>query len=265
MRRICIIATTMFWLLQASAQQPKEVLLLGTFHFDNPGLDVAKFENANVLSAKRQEEIHEVIQLLKAYKPDKIFVELPPEVQGKVDTAIMKYKAGKVNLKANEVFQLGYRLAKELDLSTVYAVDYRGADFPYDSLVKVCMAAKQFQLLGFMKQSIDSIEKSFNASLRTKTIKELLLEANTEKARAMQVGGYYHFLQAGDQQNHVGAYLASEWWRRNMIIYGNILKRLEPKDKRILVLFGSGHTALLHEMMKYNQQLQVIPVSSVLK
>ena len=33
------------------AQQPKpKLLLLGSFHFYNPGLDVAKFENVDALS-----------------------------------------------------------------------------------------------------------------------------------------------------------------------------------------------------------------------
>ena len=56
-----------------------KVLLLGTFHFDNPGLDIAKYESANVLTAKRQEEIKEVITRLGNFNPDKIFVEVVPE------------------------------------------------------------------------------------------------------------------------------------------------------------------------------------------
>jgi hypothetical protein len=52
--------------------------------------------------------------------------------------------------------------------------------------------------------------------------------------------------------------MASEWWRRNMIIYENILKHLTGKEKRILVLFGSSHTALLKEFMKYNPSLKLV-------
>jgi len=48
-----------------------------------------------------------------------------------------------------------------------------------------------------------------------------------------------------------------------MIIYENILKRLDGKEKTILVIFGSGHTALLKEMMKYNKNFELVPVKSI--
>ena len=56
-------------------QKPVEILLLGTFHFDNPGLDVAQFKNANILSPERQAEIRTVVEKLKKFNPDKLFIE----------------------------------------------------------------------------------------------------------------------------------------------------------------------------------------------
>lgn len=50
-----------------------------------------------------------------------------------------------------------------------------------------------------------------------------------------------------------------------MVIYENILKTLNGKEERVLVLFGSGHTALLNEMMKYNSKLELVPLANVLK
>jgi Family of unknown function (DUF5694) len=256
------------WLLLATTamtqQQKTKVMLLGCFHFDNPGLDVAKFENADVLSAKRQQEIRQVLDKLEQFKPDKIFVEVPVEMQAKLDSNLLKYKAGKLVLKATETHQLGYRLAKELNLPTLYAVDYSGADFPFDSLVNSATEAKQFNLLGFMKTSIDSIQQEFNKSLKKNTIREMLLEQNSKATVDFQVGSYFDFLVAGKEGNHVGSYLTSEWWRRNMIIYENILKRMTGKEERILVIFGSGHTALLQEMMKYNKSFELMPAGSVL-
>jgi hypothetical protein len=79
----------------------------------------------------------------------------------------------------------------------------------------------------------------------------------------LQVGAYFDFLVAGKQGNHIGSYLTSEWWRRNMIIYENILKNLNGKEEKILVIFGSGHTALLREMMKYNENFELITLKSL--
>ena len=266
MRKIFLFCSvSAFLVLSASGQESKtKVVLLGCFHFDNPGLDVAKFENANILSDKRQKEVMEIVEILKQFKPDKIFVEVPVELQGRLDSNINKYRSGQFTLRGTETHQLGYRLAKELNLSTLYAVDYRDAQFPFDSLVRSATEAKQFQLLGYMKRSIDSVQNDFNESLKKNTIRELLLNQNTDAAAEMQVGAYFDFLVAGKEGNHIGSYLTSEWWRRNMIIYENILKRLDGKEKKILVIFGSGHTALLKEMMKHNKNFELVPVRSIL-
>ena len=264
MRKIFLFCSiSAFLAVSALGQEPKtKVMLLGCFHFDNPGLDVAKFENANILSEKRQKEVLEVVEILKQFKPDKIFVEVPVELQGRLDSNIIKYKNGQFTLRGTETHQLGYRLAKELN-SPLYAVDYKDAQFPFDSLVRSATEAKQFNLLGYMKRSIDSIQNDFNESLKKNTIREILLNQNTDAVSELQVGSYFDFLVAGKEGNHVGSYLTSEWWRRNMIIYENILKRLDGKEKKILVIFGSGHTALLKEMMKYKKDFELVPLKSI--
>jgi hypothetical protein len=242
-----------------------KVLLLGTFHFANPGLDVAKYEDANILSAKRQQEVKEVVALLKKFKPDKIFIENTPTQQVKLDSLYQRFKEAKWELKQDEVYQLGFRLAKELDLPALHAVDYQDAHFPFDSLIKVLQQEKQFKLLQHIKSTIDSIQTSFNNSLKTLTIKKLLLMENAPASDRLSVGSYFQLLVAGGKNNHVGSYLASEWWRRNMIIYENILKRLSGDEKKVLIIFGSSHTALLKEFMKFNPALELVEVASVLK
>jgi len=259
-----ILASTLVLQSGFSQQQKTKVVLLGCFHFDNPGLDVAKFENANILSEKRQKEVREIVDKLKAFKPDKIFVEVPVESQSWLDSSFNNYKNGSLTLKGSETQQLGFRLAKELNHSKVYGVDYRDAEFPFDSLMKSATEAQQFNLLGYVKKTIDSVEKVFNESLKKFTIREMLLAQNTKEGNDMAVGMYFDFLVAGKEGNHVGSYLTSEWWRRNMIIYENILKRLTGKEEKILVIFGSGHTALLNEMMKFNKNLEIVQVKSVL-
>jgi len=93
--------------LTVVAQQKNEkniqVLLIGTFHFDNPGLDVAKFRDADILSPKRQREVEEATRLLKNFAPDKIFIEAVPARQPQIDSSFASYKAGKKQLGASEV------------------------------------------------------------------------------------------------------------------------------------------------------------------
>ena len=259
------IFISLFYIAIQAQQKPIKILLLGTFHFDNPGLDVAKFKDADVLSPQRQKEVTEVVEALKAFAPDKIFIESPPDGQSRIDSSVTEYRAGRMPLKGSEVHQLGYRLAKELNLPSVYGVDYRDADFPFDSLMKSAAAAGQTDIISFVQKVIDTVQKSFNEALQKSTIRQMLLRENTPEGIRMQLEFYFKLLPVGAPGNHVGSYLVSEWWRRNMVIYENILKHLTGKEERILVIFGSGHTAILNEMMKFNSNIELVPVEKVLK
>jgi hypothetical protein len=246
-------------------QSKTKVLLLGCFHFDNPGLDVAQFENANILSPVRQQEVAQILERLQQFKPDKIFVEVPVSRQAILDSNYMKYKTGNYQLGASEVHQLAFRLGATLNHPKLYAVDYTEANFPFDSLMHSAMEANQTKLLNTIKNTIDSIQQEFNGQLKTLTVSQILIGQNSEQTINKGVGFYFDLLTAGKDGNHVGSFLTSEWWRRNMIIYENILKRMTGKEEKILILFGSSHTALISEMIKYNKLLQIIPVADVLK
>jgi len=250
---------------QTTPTNETEVLLLGTFHFANQGLDVAKFEDVKILSGKRQKEVEELVMMLKKFKPDKIFVEVPATAQKMYDSLYTAYKNGTHTLTGSETQQVGFRLAKECGLASLICADYNSISFPIDSVMKVMMANKQMNMLQYFQAAIQKEQNDFNEEIKTKTITQMLVDGNTEKIYNKLAGVYYFFLKAGDKTNHAGSFLASEQWRRNIYIYENILKNLDGKEKRILILYGTTHVAMLKEMMKYNESLEIIPVNKVLK
>ena len=115
------------------------------------------------------------------------------------------------------------------------------------------------------KKTIEEVQKSFNEALQKFTIKEMLIRENSEDLMRLQHEFYVKLLPAGKPGNHIGSYLVSEWWRRNMVIYENILKQLNGNEEKIMVIFGSGHTAILNEIMKFNPTIKLVSVSEVLK
>ncbi len=250
---------------QTTVSKKTEVLLLGTFHFANPGLDVAKFEDANILSAKRQKEVEELVAKLKQFKPDKIFIEVPVSSQKRYDSLFNAYKNGAHKLSASESQQVGFRLAKECGLSTLICADFTSVSFPMDSVMKIMMANQQMDMLQYLQGTMQKEQNDFNEQLKTKTIRQILMDGNTESVYKKLAGMYYFFLKAGDKNNHAGSFLASEQWRRNMYIYGNILKNLDGKEKKILVLYGATHVAMLNEMLKYNEEMNLVMASEILK
>jgi len=132
-------------------------------------------------------------------------------------------------------------------------------------LMKSAAVAGQMNVISFVQKAIDTVQKSFNEALKKLTITQMLLRENTPEGIKMQLEFYFKLLPVGTPENHIGSYLVSEWWRRNMVIYENILKQLSGKEERILVIFGSGHTAILNEMMKFNSDIELVPVEKVLR
>lgn len=131
MRRIFLVLVVFSMSLTSRAQLSArpEILVLGTYHMSSPGRDLHNMQAGNVLSPKRQQDIAQLIELLKRFQPTKIALEAEFGSH-RVDREYSDYLAGKYTLSPNEIDQIGYRLAKELGHRAVYAVDVDG-DFPY--------------------------------------------------------------------------------------------------------------------------------------
>jgi hypothetical protein len=101
-----------------------ELLLVGVFHFQDPGQDAYKPKfSLDIKSAQRQHEVENVVEQLAEFRPTKVAVEATPDQQPRLDSLYSRYLAGTYQLGANETYQLGFRLAKRLGHSRVYAAD----------------------------------------------------------------------------------------------------------------------------------------------
>src|SRR5262245_39596019 len=140
------------WPRQSPAEQvaaPRaEVLVLGVYHMSNPGHDVFNMKADDVLAPQRQQEISQLIEVLKAFHPTKVAIEANVGSQ-RVAREYSDYLAGKYTLTGNEIDQIGYRLAKALGHKAVYPVDADG-DFPYQRLVNYAKGSgrsKEFEAI----------------------------------------------------------------------------------------------------------------------
>jgi len=254
-------------LSQPQTQAKIQVVLLGMYHLNNPGQDVAKVKVDDVLGEKRQGEIRRVVDALKAYAPEQIFTEYGTDQQARVDSLYRVYLAGGRRDKRGETDQIVFRLASELGLKPgqIFGVDGTG-DFPYDSLMKVANGAGQQALLAEMTQTITTYTNWFNTYLRDHTVGEVILALNTPEQYRWDLGGYSNVSsRVGGLDNSVGAYLTAEWYKRNIYAHSNILKRITPGTKRILVVFGASHAAVFNHLFGLSNQFEVVPLPQVLK
>jgi hypothetical protein len=243
--------------LSAAAQEaPRpEVLVLGVYHMDNPGRDIFNMKADDVLTPKRQAEIAQVVEALKKFRPTKIALE-SSVFRDRVKREYADYLAGKYTLTRNEIDQIGYRLAKELGHATVYPVDADG-DFPFQHVVNYTKASGRTKELDALQEEVGKMVQAQNAYLASHTVLETLLYMNEDAKVASDVGAYYRQAQLGEPGDWAGAELVSEWFRRNMRIYSNVMQLVQSPDDRIVVIFGAGHLGWLRHDFASNPNVRV--------
>src|SRR5207237_7669119 len=148
--------------------------VLGTDHMANPRHDVFNVQADDVLSANRQREIAEFLAVLKKFRPTKIAIESDYGTDTR-PKQYADYIAGKHELTRNEIEQVGFRLAKELDHKTIYAVDADG-EFPFPRLTDYAKAHGRSQELDALMGEVGDMVKAQNAYLASHSILETLLD-----------------------------------------------------------------------------------------
>ena len=222
-----------------------EILVLGVYHMANPGHDIFNTQADDVLAPRRQAEMAQLIEVLKKFQPTRIAVERNAGDQG-IARDYGDYLAGKHQLTRNEIEQIGFRLAKALGHQTVYPVDADG-EFPYAGVVDYAKAHGLTKDLDEITGESGGLVKAQNAYLASHTILETLLYMNADQQVADAMRFYYRVAGFGEPWNWPGPDLVSDWYRRNMRIFGNILQLANASSERVLVVFGAGHLGWLRQ------------------
>ncbi len=222
-----------------------EILVLGTYHMANPGRDIFNMEADDVLAPKRQAEIAELLEVLKRFKPTKIAVE-STVYEDRRPKQYADYLAGKYTLTANEIDQVGFRLAKELGMKAIHPVDIDG-EYPMQRVINFAKAKGQSQIMDRLMSDVGEMVKEQDAYLKSHTILETLLLMNDDKAAAQDVGFYFREARLGEPGDYAGPDLLASWYQRNIRIFNNIVRLVESPNERVLVIYGAGHLGWLRQ------------------
>jgi hypothetical protein len=243
---LCLVAMmTMGAAASSEGTKRAEVLVLGVYHMANPGHDIFNMHADDVLAPGRQQQIAELDAVLAKFKPTKIAVE--NDSQTKLNERYAKYLAGQYVLTANEIDQIGLRLAKDLGHTTIYAVDADG-DFPFPRVVNFAKATGQSARLDeVMTGGWGAMVKAQGEFLQTHTVLQTLLFMNSEARVAQDVGYYFQLARYGEPGDYAGPDLLAEWYRRNVRIFNNVTKLVTTPEDRILLIFGAGHLGWLRQ------------------
>jgi Family of unknown function (DUF5694) len=241
--------------LADTATMRAQVMVLGVAHLvARRDIHNSVFQDSP-LSPKRQAQIADVVRHLSQFRPTKVLVET---LMGDVKYASQyrAYLAGKFTLPANEVYQIGFRLAAASGDPTIYPIDTWGPTLIDDN----SPAGKRIN--AYLKANFSTVSTSeFSAFLarsdtleRTGTYLELLRYINTDEAIRANASWYSVFAGVGRDADDAGAAYVAQWYVRNVYIFSNVLSVIAPGD-RVVLMMGQGHEYLQREFVRLNPNL----------
>ncbi|RZJ49281.1 MAG: hypothetical protein EOO19_05820 [Chryseobacterium sp.] len=247
-----------------------KVLVVGSFHFDYPNLDAHKTEKGDqidVLSPKTANEVTQLIDYIKKFKPTKIAIEAWPNWNA--NQKLKEYKEGKHAKQRDERYQIAMRLAKELNLNELYSIDANSVlDDLGEKFNKTDSIYFKNMSLDYDFLSDDAVSKQYNAFFKNserknfKSILDLFKFMNSKEYHRYEYGAYL----SGDfkLREHDGAdMLALYWYNRNLRMFRNIQNIHPSSDDRVLVIVGNGHASVLRQLFTSSPEFDYVEFDSL--
>jgi len=237
-----------------AAEAPVQVMVLGSYHFANPGLDVNNVAAETVLTPKRQAELDALARSIATFKPTRVMVEMQSDAPDFAVPAYTRFTPERLKTKANEIDQIAFRIARMAGLMVVNGIDEQPGPgepnyFPYDTVIKTAAKLGQDDRLLPFSAGIKPFIKTFEDSQKTLSVAQLLTMLNVQGTVVTGMHGYYSLLRIGDRDAQTGADLNAMWYLRNAKIFGKLMQVAKPGD-RVLVVFGSGHSYWLRHFAR---------------
>jgi len=265
MQKIILLLALITLNITCGQTKKKQILLVGTFHYENPGHDIAKLDDFNVFSEKSQKDLEIMTDKIKKFGPDKIFVEWKFNKQTELDKFYGKNADSLLKNDADEIVQLALRTAKKLNHKKLYGIDYRN-NFPYDSLMIAMEKANQKDLMAKNNLMIQNLQKNHNERIRKSSLQEMMLHYNKKQTENENVQWYFEIAnRGGNPDDFSGASLVSNWYKRNLYMYSLIQKLTESIDNKIMILVGGGHAAMIREFIAHDPTFEIVDLATVLE
>lgn len=253
-----------------------QVLLLGTYHMDNPGLDKTNIEADDVLTPNRQDELTAVVDGLERFAPARIAVERPYARSETVNELYREYRDGDRTFDTeysiepphperdnpntecrSEVVQIGFRLAARLGHERVVPIDFPAAELE-EEFPGLADGADELNADGFEPErkvpvkiaDSETTEQVETERLQSSTIVEYLRYKNREERLAYNHDGWFDMhVRAGRDDNLTGPRALGLWYERNVRMVHYLWREMDPSDERLVFVVGSGHIRVLRHLL----------------
>ncbi len=255
----CVASPAQEWKQPPQAQ----VMTLGVFHFAYPNLDevvVEEEDQISVLDEPYHSEIISIARAIEKFKPTIVCVERMPERQQYTDSLYSLYLEGSLEPGKNEIYQLGFRIAGNLNLPRVYCVDDWGRH--YDNVNEFFQDSVRIARYGdYYRNSPDSIYRIPNPSGKVSSIIDELIYMNdpeyiTDRLSLYLLNPFKYEEEPGD---FFGVDLETgRWYNRNLRIFRNVQRIPQSPDDRILLIVGAEHLNLLNLFFDISKEYEFV-------
>ncbi len=228
------------------------VMVLGIPHFD--GTIFAQ-----------QQALQELVEMLSSFEPTKVVVEWEPKRSAMVNESYRKYLKDEsiINKQVNEVYQLGFRLAKKVGNDSIYCFDdqteFIGSleNFTFDRFRRYAMANDSGFYDRYEHLIIDNYNQNEKIFKELNLRDEIILRNSPTAQKINQQRMHAYEVRAGIQKNWIGPDWLGRWYQRNVRMMANVMKINEPGD-RILIIVGDNHKWTLDALFEYNPEFEVV-------
>ena len=236
------------------------VMILGTYHMDNPEADAVNFEADDVLTAKRQRELQQLIEQLARFNPTKIAVEADTSLDAEVNTEYQNYLNSVYQPGRSEGDQVSFPLARKMQHPKIYCVDwFQKAD--EEETVDVEVFAKTHNQSGLLEKADAMVQAMAQEPLTTLTeiqktgsVIDMLRFLNREETlrvlHEINTLPQFTLAQIGVADQYVGLDSLLGWYERNLKIFVNLTRITESYDDRVLLMIGAGHVFLVQQFLE---------------
>ena len=254
--------------LAEPAPAPVQVMVLGTWHMDNPGQDLHNVAADDVLTGRRQDELARAMGALAAFKPTVVAVERVTAPPAYEDPRYQGFTVAQLGTVRDERVQVGYRLAQLAGLRKVYGIDEQPANgepdyFPFEKVQASVSARGQEAALGELMAYAGRMVQGFEQRQASRTITELLLDANDPRSLA-DPSMYYEMLALDEGEDQPASELLGYWYMRNAKIFAKLRDIARPGD-RVVVVIGAGHKHWLEQLAHHTPGFEVVEVAPYLR
>ena len=237
------------------AQKPT-LMILGSAYSANRGKDFINSKMDDVLAPERQRELQQLVEQLARFNPTKITVEIDTSRDVELQAKYHDYLNGSFQLERDEIFQIGFRLAKEMGHPKVHCVDYTRNDDPIISMDFYAFAEENNQtyLLGGIPKNEGKVRKIGNAiwiEQEYEPLIDMYRRLNQDEGISKNICDYLKIAQIGLGDQYPGAnWVAHSWYVRNLKIFVNITRITESDGERVLLIIGAGHLGFLKQLVR---------------